>query len=85
MTILPAGDRVVLRVEIITKKDEQGNETQDISREAKVVESNSADLKKGTLVYYNPRGCINVEAMSTKKHVFLIADACDIYGIVKYE
>ena len=85
MKMLPAGDRVVLRVAIITKKDDQGNETQDISREAKVVESNSADIKKGMVVYYNPRGCINVEAMSTKKYVFLIADACDIYGIVKYE
>lgn len=75
----PAGDRCIIKVEIITKKTPEG-ETQDISREAKIVESNSKEFKKGMTVYYNPRGCINVEAFSTKKHVLLIIDSCDIYG-----
>jgi co-chaperonin GroES (HSP10) len=76
----PIGDRVILKVNIETKKDKEGNEYTDISREAKVLESNNDDIEKGAIVYYNPRGCINVEAKQTKKDMVLIVDACDIYA-----
>lgn len=79
MKLKPAGDRCLIKVDIITKKTAEG-ETQDISREAKIVESNNPNFKKGMTVYYNPRGCINVETLATKKNILLIIDADDIYG-----
>lgn len=81
--LLPIGDRVVLKVELIRKKQKDGTETVDISREAKVEESSNTEIKKGSTVYYNPRGCIQVETMNTKKHIFLIVDAIDVYGIIR--
>lgn len=82
-TIIPVGDRVTLKVPVVTKKDAEGNEFTDVSREAKVLDSNNDTIKKGMTVYYNPRGCINVDIASTNKYVILIVEACDIYGIVK--
>jgi co-chaperonin GroES (HSP10) len=81
MKLLPVGDRCLIRVELITKKTTEGEST-DISREATIVESSSPDFKKGTKIYYNPRGCINIETLSTKKYILLIIDACDIYGVI---
>ena len=81
--VLPLGDRVTLKVELITKKNEEGQEFTDISKEAKVLDSNNPDIPKGATVYYNPRGCINVEVLSTKKYITLIVEAIDVYGICK--
>lgn len=80
--LYPLGDRIILKVELIRKKQKDGTETIDISREAKVEEGNK-DIKKGSTVYYNPRGCIQVETMNTKKHIYLIVDTIDVYGIFK--
>lgn len=71
-----------MKVDLITKKNEQGTEFTDLSREAKVLESNNEFIKKGSMVYYNPRGCVSVEALSTKKNITLIVEACDIYAVV---
>lgn len=85
-TLKPLGDRALIKVELIRKKDQAGVEYTDMSREAKVLEVGtgeySENLKKGATVYYNPRGCIAVEAMQTKKHVFLFIDSCDVYGLL---
>jgi co-chaperonin GroES (HSP10) len=78
----PFGDRVIIKVPLTVKKTKEGVEYSDLSREAKVIESNHKDIKKGAVVYYNPRGCINVDAEQTKKFVVLIVDVCDIYAIV---
>jgi hypothetical protein len=77
----PIGNRAILKVAIETKKDKEGNEYTDISREAKVIESNDPNIKKGAIVYYNPRGCINVETKQTKKDMVLIVDCEDIYAV----
>lgn len=74
---------MLLKVELIRKKLKDGNESVDISREARVEESNNKDIKKGSAVYYNPRGCIQVETMATKKYIFLLVDAIDVYGIIR--
>lgn len=84
-TLKPLGDRAILKVAITTKKSKEGAEYTDLSREAKVLEVGTGEyskgIKKGATVYYNPRGCINVDAEQTKKYVVLIVDACDVYGI----
>lgn len=81
-TLKPLGDRVLLKVNLETKKSKEGTEYTDLSREAKVIETNSPLIKKGSVVYYNPRGCIQIETQSTKKYVVLIIDSCDVYGIL---
>jgi len=76
----PLGERTILKVEKVEKKDKEGNKYTDISRQAEVLQTNSKDVKKGDIVYYNPRGCINVEAKDTKKNMVLIVDNCDLYA-----
>ena len=80
--ITPLGCRTVLKVEKITKKDKEGNEYTDLSRQALVLATDDSllGIKKGDIVYYNPRGCINIEAKETKKDMVLIVDNCDLYG-----
>ena len=80
-TLKPLGDRVLLKIKLVEKKNAEGVKFTDLDREAKVIESNNKDIKKGSTVYYNPRGCIQIETMSTKTYVVLIIDASDVYGL----
>ena len=73
----PGGNRLFLKVNIRTDKD--GNE--EIDQEAKVVESNMEGVKKGDTVFFNQYGAVSVNSMKTKKHIFLIVDAEDVYGL----
>jgi|WetSurMetagenome_2_1015567.scaffolds.fasta_scaffold390450_3 co-chaperonin GroES (HSP10) len=73
----PIGSRVFLKVNIKTDKD--GNEI--IEQEAKVIESNVDDVKKGDTVFFNQYGAVSVNSMKTKKNIFLIVDAEDIYAV----
>lgn len=82
-TLKPLGDRVLLRIKLVEERNAQGEKYLDLSREAKVLESNNPLIKKGDVVYYNPRGCIQIEAMKTKKDVVLLIDAHDVYGLLK--
>lgn len=79
--IKPIGDRVLLKIKLVEKRNENGEKFTDLDREAKVLESNNKDIKKGSTVYYNPRGCIQIETMKTKNSVVLIIDASDVYGL----
>ena len=78
----PLGDRTLLKVQKIYKKQKDGTETMDISREAKVIETNHPELKKGDVVYYNPRGCVNIEVEDTKKSMTLVVDNDDLYCLI---
>jgi hypothetical protein len=88
---IPLGERTILKVRIIrevkTIQDAQGNsqkrETTDISRDAKVVATNHPELKKGDLVYYNPRGVVNIELAKTSKEMLLAVDNDDVYVLLK--
>lgn len=80
-TLKPIGDRVLLKIKLVEKRNENGEKFTDLDREAKVLESNNKDIKKGATVYYNPRGCIQIETMKTKNAVVLIIDASDVYGL----
>ena len=73
----PIGNRVFLKVNIKTDKD--GNEI--IEQEAKVIESNVDDVKKGDTVFFNQYGAVSVNSMKTKKNIFLIVDLEDIYAV----
>jgi co-chaperonin GroES (HSP10) len=79
-TLKPVGDRVLLKIKLVEKKNAEGQKFTDLDREAKVLESNNRDIKKGATVYYNPRGCIQIETMKGKGFVVLIIDAQDVYG-----
>lgn len=72
----PVGNRVFLKVNI--RVDKNGNEV--IDQEAKVVESNMEGIKKGDTVFFNQYGAVSVNSMKTKKNIFLIVDAEDVYG-----
>ena len=48
------GNRVLLKVEKLYTKDDEGNEKMDISREGKVMNSGVEEIKKGDIVYYLP-------------------------------
>lgn len=78
----PTKNRVILKVEKLIKKNPDGQEVTDISREGKVVESADPEFKKGMVVYYNPYGGIEMEYLTTKKHIVLIIDSDDIYAIL---
>lgn len=80
-TLKPIGDRVLLKIKLVEKRNENGEKFTDLDREGKVIESNNKDIKKGSTVYYNPRGCIQIETMKTKSYVVLIIDASDVYGL----
>lgn len=80
-TLKPIGDRVILKIKLVEKRNDKGEKFTDLDREAKVLESNNKDIKKGSTVYYNPRGCIQIETMKAKNSVVLIIDACDVYGL----
>lgn len=70
--------RTILKVQKLIKKTKDGDMV-DISREATVIETTHPELKKNDKVYYNPRGCINLETKETKKEIFLCVDNVDIY------
>jgi co-chaperonin GroES (HSP10) len=74
--------RTILKVQKLFKKTKDG-EIVDISREAKVIETTHPELKKGDMVYYNPRGCINLEILETKKEIVMCVDNVDIYVRLK--
>ena len=76
------GNRVLLKVEKLYTKDDEGNEKMDISREAKVVNSNVEEIQKGDTVYYLPYGGVEVDKMSTKKFMFLCVDADDVFMVL---
>ena len=80
-TLKPLGDRVLLKIKLVERKNEQGEKITDLDREAKVLLSNDEKIPKGSTVYYNPRGCIQIETMKSKGYVVLIIDSCDVYGI----
>lgn len=80
-TLKPVGDRVLLKIKLVEKKNAEGQKFTDLDREAKVLESNNKDIKKGATVYYNPRGCIQIETMKGKGFVVLIIDSSDVYGL----
>lgn len=73
------GDRTILKVQKIYTKQKDGIETMDISREGAVLTTNHPELKKGDKVYYNPRGCVNIEVEDTKKFMTLVVDNDDLY------
>lgn len=73
----PVGNRVLLKVNIHTNKEG----VEEYEQEAKVVESNMEGVKKGATVFFNQFGAVSVNSMKTKKHIFLIVDAEDVYGI----
>jgi hypothetical protein len=71
--------RTILKVQKLFKKTKDGDLV-DLSREAKVVASTHPDIfKKGMVVYYNPRGCVNIETLETKKEIIMTVDNIDIY------
>lgn len=70
--------RTILKVQKLIKKTKDGDIV-DISREAQVVETTHPELKKNDKVYYNPRGCVNLELKETKKDLHLVVDNVDIY------
>lgn len=72
----PLGNRVFLKVNI--KVNKEGVE--EIEQEAKVLESNMEGVKKGDTVFFNQFGAVSVNSMKTKKNIFLIVDAEDVYG-----
>lgn len=72
------GNRVLLQVAIVKRKQEDGKEVDDISREGTVLQS-SGDLKKGDTVYYNPYGAVEIETKRTKKSLVLCVDLEDVY------
>lgn len=76
------GNRVLLKVEKIYTKDEEGNEKMDISREGKVVQSGNEEIKKGDTVYYLPFGGVQIDSLSTKKHMVLCVDADDVFMVL---
>lgn len=76
------GNRVLLQVEIINKKDDAGNVRPDISREGKVLQSNSEEIKKGDVCYYNPYGCVEIESKRKKNMTVLCVDIEDIYIVL---
>lgn len=75
------GNRVLLQVDIIKRKNQDGTEVDDISREGLVIAVGdiTTDLKKGDKVYYNPFGMVEIESKRTKKSLFLCVDADDVY------
>lgn len=75
----PLGERTIIKVKKLIKKDVNGQEYEDISREGKVIETTHPELKKGSIVYYNPRGCINIEVEADKKSLTLAVDNDDLY------
>lgn len=79
------GNRVLLQVEVIKRKQEQPDgtvkEVDDISREAVVLQS-SGELNKGDKVYYNPYGAVEIESKRTKKSLVLCVDLEDIYVLL---
>lgn len=77
--IKPIGSRCVLKCDITTDKD--GNE--QISQEAKVIDSNMEEVKKGDTVFFNQYGAVSVNSLKTKKNIILIVDSEDIYGLLK--
>jgi co-chaperonin GroES (HSP10) len=74
--IKPVGQRCVLKVDISLDKD--GNE--QISQEAKVIDSGVEEIKKGDTVFFNQFGAVSVNSLKTKKNMVLICDSEDIYG-----
>lgn len=93
IAIVPLADRVLLKIKLVENRDEKGQKFMDLSREASVLsmgrvgefvdQMREDGVKVGSNVYYNPRGCINIETMKTKTHVFILVDACDVYGLLK--
>jgi len=77
--LVPLGDRVLLKVKKITKKDAEGNKITDIEREGKVIKSNNKQLAKGDTVYYNPYGGVNIECFESNNSMLLCVDFDDIY------
>lgn len=78
----PLGERTIIKVQKIYTKQKDGIETMDISREAVVLFTNHPELKKGDKVYYNPRGCVNIEMKDTKKEMVLVVDNDDLYCLI---
>lgn len=74
--IKPIGNRVLLKCDL--KIDKDGNEV--IGQEAKVIDSNFKEVKKGDIVFFNQYGAVSVNSLKTKKNIILIVDAEDIYG-----
>jgi co-chaperonin GroES (HSP10) len=75
-SLKPIGNRVFLKVNISIGKDG----VEKVSQEAKVIESNMEDVKKGDTVFFNQFGAVSVDSLKTKKNIFLICDAEDVYG-----
>jgi len=76
------GNRVLLKVEKLYTKDDEGNEKMDISREGKVMNSGVEEIKKGDIVYYLPYGGVEVDKMSNKKFMYLCVDADDVFMVL---
>jgi len=72
----PVGNRVFLKVKLYVDKDG----VEQVEQEAKVVESNMEGVNKGDTVFFNQFGAVSVNSLKTKKHIFLIVDAEDVYG-----
>ena len=75
------GNRVLLQVNIVKRKQEDGTTKEDISREGLVLQS-SGELKKGSKVYYNPYGGVEIESKRTKKALVLCVDMEDVYVLL---
>jgi hypothetical protein len=76
------GERTIIKVQKIYAKTKDGTETMDVSREGVVLSTNHPELKKGDKVYYNPRGCVNIEVKDTKKEMVLVVDNDDLYCLI---
>lgn len=75
------GKRALLQVNIVKRKQADGTEKEDISREGVVLQANG-ELKKGDRVYYNPYGCVEIETKRTKKALVLCVDLEDVYVVL---
>lgn len=78
----PFGKRVILKVDIINKKQPNGTELEEPSQEAKVIVSNNPEIKKGSKVMFNYYGAISIDALKTRKNVVLVVDEEDIYALL---
>lgn len=86
MNIKPTGEKVLLKVEKIYKKeggkpvmDGEGNPLYDLN-DFYVFASNSPEFKKGKKVFPIIRGGVPITELETKKHYFLVVDIQDIYA-----
>jgi co-chaperonin GroES (HSP10) len=78
----PYGKRVILKVDLVMVEQPDGTKREEPSSEAKVMMSNTKDIKKGDTVFFNYFGAISIESKKTKKSIVLVVDEEDIFAIL---